>query len=291
MSFNYEKLTSFQTIKMSSFDIDTTVSTTVSFSPTLATTSIDLTCDDSSSERIDECEKCPICLEILSLENTFTIKGCGHLLCIDCEPKLRNTNLSTCYDKDKLIKVIKCPICRTPEEPSEDLLKKNIRERNLLIETMSFTIRELLASQQSNNNVPVPPPPPPQPQVNVIPNTPPQPQVVEQRILDAQRILDIVHTGIRPVVHQQVYIEPNYLPPRSVRLQRENARTTQPTNFVPEARPRPLPQQSGIHLAYCDVLYCRTRLRTRRLCRRGCGTICCAACSVCTGCRPRPRVN
>lgn len=237
------------------------------------------------SGRIDECENCPICLDGLSPENIFIIEGCGHLLCTDCEPDVRKSTLSTCYDNDKLVKVIKCPICRTPEEPSKDLLKKRIQELNSMVRNNRHSngnkVRDLEEIMK-----------------NIIS------QMKKIRQMKEVYLYQILRNGDQPLPFTDLNVsnarnflrnyvimrhesgQPvNIIPPEPPRETTHNI--DQPVGFVAFVCPRPLPQQSGTRLSNCCVPNCRSSVRTRRLCRMGCGRNCCAVCAECNHCRPR----
>jgi hypothetical protein len=72
-------------------------------------------------------EVCPVCLmSELNCSNSFVINGCGHTICNSCEPQIRKK--FSIMDKDNIMKVIKCPICRSPEIPTTEMLKDKIKE-------------------------------------------------------------------------------------------------------------------------------------------------------------------
>ena len=68
---------------------------------------------------VEVCEEsCPVCLETLTPESTFVIKGCNHSVCNGCATQCRSTGYRV-YDPYLDITLIKCPLCRSTEALTE----------------------------------------------------------------------------------------------------------------------------------------------------------------------------
>lgn len=68
---------------------------------------------------VEVCEEsCPICLETLTPESTFVIKGCNHSVCKSCSAQCRLTGARV-YEPWLDITLIKCPLCRSTEALTE----------------------------------------------------------------------------------------------------------------------------------------------------------------------------
>ena len=117
----------------------------------------------------DNSNSCPICYNTLTDINTDAVDGCGHEFCRDCLGVLRGK--PTIEDRDGFgIKVVCCPMCRSPEEASRGQIKlqlvdlkkyvcnleakysqikidfQNARDRNNVLEKKLSVIKKALKS-------------------------------------------------------------------------------------------------------------------------------------------------
>lgn len=83
---------------------------------------------------LPELEPCPVCFND-DLSSLKRLNGCGHSVCGDCKFGLyaaqnQFVNWMKVFRKDNKrikLKLMKCPICRTIEKPTLELLKENSR--------------------------------------------------------------------------------------------------------------------------------------------------------------------
>ena len=79
-------------------------------------------------------EPCPVCFND-DLSSLKQLNGCGHSVCGDCKRGMYTVqnqfvNWMKVFRKDNkriILKLMKCPICRTIEKPTLELLEENSR--------------------------------------------------------------------------------------------------------------------------------------------------------------------
>ena len=249
---------------------------------------VDLT-NDNEKIPAQEPEECPICFCETAKSEQFIINGCGHMICKTCEPNTRNTQQTK--DRENLLPVLKCPMCRQPEEPSAAQLKDRIRYLNgkvtnlnsmnteLSREVTSFELlRERSTLEDSYNR-------------NVIPFMKEQLRLFR---------IQLTANGLTPMPSIERFEESiNHMsevlrPPAELRP-RATA-TVVPANVtrvIPPQHHRRQPQRreqpTGTTLERCCG-FCESPRRTRSRCASGCGAHCCRSCRYCNACR-RPITN
>ena len=217
---------------------------------------------DSAStlkEQENVLEECPVCYSEMELSNKFKINGCGHEICLSCEPDIRSRFQTR--DKENLLNVLKCPLCRQPEIPSAQQLKDEIRSLKSSILTYKERIYSLTYPRASGTTVPrsrypprSPPGPPPNATLGVGWTYP-------------ERFAEL------PVRMQRWYRSLPGQPPAGQR---------------PPIQDQELIQRPALPaLERCRGTCSAGRNRTRSRCEAGCGVACCKRCKKCQICQPR----
>ena len=251
--------------------------------------------NDNEKIPAQEPEDCPICFCETAKSEQFIINGCGHMICKDCEPNTRKTQQTP--DRENLLPVLKCPMCRQPEQPSAAQLKDRIRYLNGKVTRLNSMNTEL--SRQLSITV--------------------------EATENTETLQDAYNRNVIPFMHQQIQLFRTQLamngltPMQSIeRLNESIHRMTEvlrpPAELRPRAttatavpanvtrvvapqhhhhRQRQQPQRreqpTGTTLERCCG-FCQSPRRTRSRCASGCGAHCCRSCRYCNACR-RPATN
>jgi len=255
---------------------------------------VDLT-NDNEKIPTEEPEDCPICFCETVKSEQFIINGCGHMICKTCEPNTRKTQQTP--DRENLLPVLKCPMCRQPEEPSAEQLKDRIRCLNGKVNNLKSMNNEL--SRQVT--------------IAVAPRQ------------EGETLEQTYHRMVIPFMHQQIQLFRTQLAmngltpmPTIERLDETMHNMTEVLRPPAELRPRPTvapratvavapanvtrvvppqhhhrrqrqqphrrEQPTGTTLEHCSG-FCASPRRTRSLCLSGCGAHCCRTCRYCNACR------
>ena len=219
-------------------------------------------------------EECPVCYSEMELSNKFKINGCGHAVCLSCEPDIRSRFQTR--DRENLLNVLKCPLCRQPEIPSAQQLKDEIRSLKASIETYRDRIYSLSYQRAPAQRAPAPAQRAPAPAPRATgPPAPPLP-------------LPIATLGVG-WTYPARFAE---LPPGMQRWYR-SLPGQPPAGQRPPIQDRELvdqrqQRQQRPELQRCAGICSAQRNRTRFRCATaGCGVACCKRCKKCQRCQPR----
>jgi hypothetical protein len=243
---------------------------------------VDLTNDNEKIPN-QEPEDCPICLCETAKSEQSIINGCGHMICKTCEPNTRKTQQTK--DRENLLPVLKCPMCRQPEEPSAEQLKDRIRYLNVKVTNLNSMKTELsrqLARREDAETLE---------DAYIIPFMKEQLRLFRIQLtangLTPMPSIERLEESINHM--SEVLRPPEQLRPRAT----TTAVPANVTRVIPPQHHRRQPhrreQPTGTTLERCCG-FCQSPRRTRSRCASGCGAHCCRSCRYCNACR-RPAAN